>query len=163
MAQVSNHCVHTFVLRSKSLTNRVPTLSDPLRNNFRSRLRISLRSESLFAVQALWTSSQDFGSSSDPFGPTFGPTFGPPAKRIPVMGPRFSISSPDFRTPFGPTFGPTFGPPCEANPYEGCKIFDLFERLSDSPSDPPSDPFRSQSLLGVQDFGISDPITRLDL
>ena len=162
MAQVSNHCVHTFVLTSKSLSNRVPGLSEPLRTNFRSQLRIPLRSESLLGVQALWTSSHNFGSSSDPFGPTFGPTFGPPAERIPMRRARFWTSSQDFRTPFGPFqthFRTHLRNPCEANLYEGCKILDLFERLSD----PPSDPFRSESLLGVQDFGLSDPITRLDL
>ena len=69
--------------------------------------------------------------------------------------------------PFGRTHLRT---PCEASPYEGCKILDVFQRLSDplrtlsDPlSDPPSDPLRSESLLGVQDFRLSDPITRLDL
>ena len=59
--------------------------------------------------------------------------------------------------PFGRTHLRT---PCEASPYEGCKILDVFQRLSDplrtlsDPlSDPPSDPLRSESLLGVQDFG----------
>ena len=39
--------------------------------------------------------------------------------------------------------GPTFGPPFEASPYEGCKILDVFQRLSDplrTLSDSPSDP-----------------------
>ena len=74
-----------------------------------------------------------FDPPSDPFGPTFGPTFGHPAKRIPMRGARFRTCFKDFRT-----------------------------RLR-TPSDPPSDPFRNESLLRVQDFGLSDPITRLDL
>ena len=164
MAQVSDHCVHTFVLTSKSITNPQDfrTAFGPLRTNSRSQLRIPLRSRSLLGVQALWTSSQDIGSSPDPFGLTFGP----PAKRIPMRGARFWTSSEDFWIPFGPFrthFRTHLRTPCEANPYEGCKILEFFERLSDPPSDPPSDPFRSESLLGLQVFGLSDPITRLDL
>ena len=76
-------------------------------------------------------------------------------------------SSPNTVGPPSDPFGRThLRTPCEASPYEGCKILDVFQRLSDplrTLSDPPSDPLRSESLLGVQDFRLSDPITRLDL
>ena len=133
MAQVSNHCVHTFVLTSKSFTNRVPRLSDPLRT---PSDQLSEPASDLSAKRILVR------------GAGFMDFF--PRLRI-LVGPLRTYFRTHLRTP------------CEANPYEGCKILEFFERLSDPPSDPPSDPFRSESPLGLQVFGLSDPITRLDL
>ena len=131
MAQVSNHCVHTVVLTSKSFTNWVPRLSDPLRT---PSDQLSEPASDLSAKRILVR------------GAGFMDFF--PRLRI-LVGPLRTYFRTHLRTP------------CEANPYKGSTIFDFFPRLSDplrslsDPlSDPPLDTLPSESLRRVQDFGL---------